>query len=306
VQQPNNQSSEKKAAMAWNPTQYLKFGAHRLRPAIDLLNGATAALSSPIKVEQILDMGCGPGNMAELLCRAFPVANVEGIDSSFEMVQKAIIDNSVSLYGGRVSFRMGTIEDEVVRNKQKKYDIVYSNASLHWCQNHETLFPGLVKKLLKPDDSVFAVQMPDTINQPTHTLMREAAINCKLQHIVDQVRIPRMDHSMDFYFKLMSPLCKSVDMWTTDCMQQLEVDPGYHRGEAPHPVIEFVQATGLRPILDAIKEHASEEAYVAYLNEYQRLIGEFYRVSHICPPEVPEGRHIALVPYKRFFMICGQ
>jgi trans-aconitate methyltransferase len=86
-------------------------------------------------------------------------------------------------------------------------------------------------------------------------------------------------------------------------MQQLEVDPGYHTGESPHPVIEFVQATGLRPILDAIREQASEEAYVAYLNEYQRLIGEFYRVTHISPPD---GRHIALVPYKRFFMICGQ
>lgn len=62
--------------MAWNPSQYLKFGTARLRPAVDLLNRASGMVGDPTKVQSVMDLGCGTGNISELLCKAFPSAKV--------------------------------------------------------------------------------------------------------------------------------------------------------------------------------------------------------------------------------------
>lgn len=65
--------------MVWNPNQYLKFGSARLRPALDLVNRAVGLTmgGDASQVKSILDLGCGTGNISEILCRAFPNAQVE-------------------------------------------------------------------------------------------------------------------------------------------------------------------------------------------------------------------------------------
>ena len=52
----------KSVSMAWNPKQYLEFGAERLRPAQDLL--AAGTLEAP---RQIVDLVCGTGTVTALL-----------------------------------------------------------------------------------------------------------------------------------------------------------------------------------------------------------------------------------------------
>ena len=44
--------------MPWDPAQYLAFGDHRLRPALDLIQRIT--LDRPAT---IVDLGCGAGNV---------------------------------------------------------------------------------------------------------------------------------------------------------------------------------------------------------------------------------------------------
>ena len=70
--------------ITWNPDEYLKFGDHRLRPALDLL--ARIELKSP---RSVYALGCGTGNTTELLTHRWPETNVTGIDSSPEMLEKA-------------------------------------------------------------------------------------------------------------------------------------------------------------------------------------------------------------------------
>ena len=48
--------------MAWDPTQYLKFADHRLRPAIDLLNRIDVA-----EPGEVVDLGAGAGNVTRLI-----------------------------------------------------------------------------------------------------------------------------------------------------------------------------------------------------------------------------------------------
>src|ERR1700754_4976005 len=68
----------------WNPTLYSKFEAERMRAARDLL--ARIPLRS---ARLVYDLGCGPGNSAELLLNRFVDANVIGIDTSDAMLAHA-------------------------------------------------------------------------------------------------------------------------------------------------------------------------------------------------------------------------
>lgn len=70
--------------MAWDPKTYMAFGAERTRPAAELL--ARVALDAPAHV---VDLGCGPGNSTALLGARWPDAELEGVDSSQEMLAEA-------------------------------------------------------------------------------------------------------------------------------------------------------------------------------------------------------------------------
>src|SRR5262249_58871879 len=69
---------------AWDPAQYLKWSDHRLRPAVDLLQ--RVALPSPA---QVVDLGCGTGNVTALLRARWPAARVTGVDASPPILQRA-------------------------------------------------------------------------------------------------------------------------------------------------------------------------------------------------------------------------
>jgi trans-aconitate 2-methyltransferase len=73
---------------SWDPTAYLGFADERTRPFADLLARV------PTRPRTIADLGCGPGHLSGLLRARWPDAVIEGIDSSEEMVARAIADNS--------------------------------------------------------------------------------------------------------------------------------------------------------------------------------------------------------------------
>ena len=68
----------------WNPSLYMKFADERMLAARDLL--ARVPLAS---ARLVYDLGCGPGNSAELLSRRFPDADVIGLDTSEAMLDNA-------------------------------------------------------------------------------------------------------------------------------------------------------------------------------------------------------------------------
>ena len=70
--------------MAWNPDVYGKYQSNRFAPFHDLL-----ALIQIKPGLEVIDLGCGTGEIAKELAEKLPSSSVLGIDSSAEMLEKA-------------------------------------------------------------------------------------------------------------------------------------------------------------------------------------------------------------------------
>lgn len=83
-------------------------------------------LLNPKNGEEILDLGCGTGDLAELIREKG--SKVTGIDSSAEMIEAA--QQKYPLIEFQVQSATGFLFD-------KKFDAVFSNAALHWVLEKE-------------------------------------------------------------------------------------------------------------------------------------------------------------------------
>lgn len=81
--------------------------------------------------ESILDLGCGDGSLTKALSELVKGGNVVGIDASEGMIQAAKPYESDNLH-----FRCMDIQDLC---EKSVYDVIYSNAALHWVKGHSRL-----------------------------------------------------------------------------------------------------------------------------------------------------------------------
>ncbi len=249
----------------WDPRQYLKFSDHRLRPALDLL--AQIPLDSP---RIVYDLGCGPGNITRLLAERWPGAQVIGVDSSADMLVKARQE------APGVAFVQAGIEQWT---PAEPADLLFTNSTLQWLDEHARLFPRLVAQLAP--QGVLAVQMPHNHEAPSHAAMREAAEEGPWRAQLRNVRSIRPVCAPADYYRILAPIARQVDIWETEYLHVLEGD---------NPVVEWTKGTGLRPYLDALKEPERG----AFLNAYAERIGALY-------PKQPDGR--TLLPFRRLFIL---
>lgn len=81
--------------------------------------------------EAILDLGCGVGVLTEKLSQLVPNGRVLGIDSSNGMIKEAQKIKKVNL-----AFLLQDINDIDYR---EEFDLIFSNATLHWIKDHKKL-----------------------------------------------------------------------------------------------------------------------------------------------------------------------
>lgn len=81
--------------------------------------------------ERILDLGCGDGVLTERLSQLVPEGSVLGIDASVGMIETA-----KQLVGPNLEFLPMDINTMDFSNE---FDVVFSNAALHWVKDHKTL-----------------------------------------------------------------------------------------------------------------------------------------------------------------------
>jgi trans-aconitate 2-methyltransferase len=144
----------------WNPEAYARFAAERRRPFEDLLG-----LVAPIPGGRAVDLGCGPGTLTRVLHEKVGAASTVGIDSSDAMLAKA------AAHAGRgVAFDRGDIGSF---EPAKPFELVFSNAALHWVPDHPALLERLTRAVAAGGQLAF--QVPDNFDHPSHRTAEEIA-----------------------------------------------------------------------------------------------------------------------------------
>ncbi|MGD9867324.1 MAG: trans-aconitate 2-methyltransferase [Hyphomicrobiales bacterium] len=253
--------------MDWSAGQYLRFEDERTRPARDLLN-AVRNLSPG----RAVDLGCGPGNSTELLVERYPEAAVEGIDSSTDMIEKA----RERLPGLRFE-----VADISAWEPEDRYDVIFSNAVMHWLPGHARLFPRLAA-CLKPGGSL-AIQMPDNMDEPSHRAMREVAALPEFAGKLAGAGEERSGiASPSAYYSMLQPCCGRIDIWRTVYNHALA---------GPEAIVEWFKGSGLRPYLTRLNQ--SDRAL--FLDTYLETVRQGY-------PPMPDGR--VLLAFPRLFLVA--
>jgi trans-aconitate 2-methyltransferase len=143
----------------WNPARYEKFRSERSAPFLDLL-GLVEHPTAP----RLLDLGCGTGDLTRLAHDRLGARETLGVDASAAMLAKAAAHATKGL-----SFRLGDIGTFA----EGAFDVVLSNAALHWVPDHAALLPRLAA-LVAPGGQI-ALQVPANDAHPSHAVGREIA-----------------------------------------------------------------------------------------------------------------------------------
>lgn len=217
----------------WDSNQYLKFKSERTQPAIDLAKRIDVG-----EPENILDIGCGPGNSTSVLKKIFPNAHILGVDNSENMIKKARESYP------DLDFRICDVTAEA--DKLGGYDVIFSNACLQWIPNHKEFIPMIFNKLNK--NGVLAVQIPmngeETLFKIMSEVISEPKWNFSSMNVeTNETLLP------EEYFDILSSCTDNFDIWETVY---------YHNMPSVESMVEWIKGTRLRPYLNVLDKEKAE------------------------------------------------
>lgn len=134
----------------WNAGEYAKYSSAQKTWAAELVEKLNLKGN-----EQVLDLGCGDGKISAEIARLVPKGSVTGIDNSEDMIKLA----KESYPDKNLTFRVMDAK-EIIYNGQ--FDLVFSNAALHWVDDHRKVLEGIYR-CLKPGGR-FLIQTGGTGN----------------------------------------------------------------------------------------------------------------------------------------------
>lgn len=221
---------------------------------------------------KIVDIGCGPGNSAELLAGRWPAASVSGFDTSDDMLQGARERLPEAAFFNADVSTWAPDGDE---------DLLYSNAVFQWVPRHLDVLERLLAGL-KPG-AALAVQMPDNLGEPSHIAMTETAVDGPWAAKLAKSGLAR-DRLPDktVYYDRLAPLSAQIDIWHTIYTHPLD---------GPEAIVEWVKGTGLRPYIDPLEE----EEQTGFLAAYTARIAKAY-------PRRVDGK--VLLWFPRLFIVA--
>jgi trans-aconitate 2-methyltransferase len=123
----------------WNPEEYARHSTEQAKWARELITKLNLRGN-----ERVLDIGCGDGKVTAEIASSLPLGSVLGIDSSLDMVsfaRDAFMDNFVNLAFECIDARQMTF--------LREFDVVFSNAALHWVPDHASVLER-IRQSLKP------------------------------------------------------------------------------------------------------------------------------------------------------------
>jgi len=93
--------------------------------------------------ETVLDAGCGPGRVTELLLERLPRGRVVALDGSPSMIERS--RERLERFGGRVDFLVADLLEPLPLGEP--VDAILSTATFNWIADHEALFHNLAAVL---------------------------------------------------------------------------------------------------------------------------------------------------------------
>ena len=124
----------KSVKYSWNADDYAKNSSAQLQWAEELI--AKLALKGS---ESVVDIGCGDGKITARLARIVRNGYVIGIDSSESMIRRASKQFPVTA-NPNLSFRY---MDATEIHLSDKFDVAFSNATLHWVKDQIAVLHGV-------------------------------------------------------------------------------------------------------------------------------------------------------------------
>jgi len=249
---------------AWDAAHYLTYADERGRPFVELV--ARIRAESPADV---VDLGCGPGNLTRLLADRWPAASVRGVDTSPQMIEAALRD------APGLDFEIADLRDWVGRGEE--VDVVVSNATLQWLPDHLDLLPRLVDRV-RPGGWI-ACQVPGNFDEPSHTIRDDLAAEAPYADHTRGVDVPA-SHDAHVYLDVLAAAGCEVDVWETTYLHVLT-------GE--DPVFTWVSGTGARPTLQALPDDLRPR----FEEEFKARLRAAY----------PDRGYGVVLPFRRIFAV---
>ena len=122
----------------WNAADYAKNSSAQLGWAQELI-GKLGLVGS----ERVLDLGCGDGKISAEIARLVPRGKVIGVDKSCEMIEFA----SNAFPNDRWPNLRFWCADASELEFRDEFDVVFSNATLHWVKDHQPVLLGIARAL---------------------------------------------------------------------------------------------------------------------------------------------------------------
>ncbi len=236
--------------MAWNPDVYNQFKTERAAPALDLLG-----LLSVRPGLEVIDLGCGTGELTAQLAEMLPQSNVLGVDSSAEMLRK-----TVRAGGSTLRFECISIEEQL--KKEQQWDVIFSNAALQWVPDHETLLPGIIAHI-RPGGQLL-VQMPDQNHNITNLLLAELAQKSPYAEAYQGWNRASHVLNIDRYAEILFE-CGGKSMQVFEKVYPLIL-------KDTDALVTWVSGTALLPYLERLPEPLKKP----FLDDYKDLLGKHF------------------------------
>ena len=249
----------------WDASLYLKFSDERARPCADLI--ARIAIDP----KDIVDLGCGPGNSTEQLHARWPEAKITGVDSSPEML--AVARKNHPDWSWQQS-------DVSSWSPGRTFDLVFSNATLHWVKDHARLLPRLFTFVAA--GGALAVQMPQATLSVAHREMVEVSRLPEWDAELNVARATIKNESPASYYDILSPLASHLDIWETTYHLPMDSAEG---------VLNWLRGSGMRPYLEALTPEQQARFQQECLVRFRQAV-----------PQRADGK--ILLPYPRIFFIA--
>jgi trans-aconitate 2-methyltransferase len=255
--------------MEWDSQLYLRYEEERTQPSLDL--ASRIPLEAP---QEIIDLGCGPGNSTRVLRQRWPDARLVGLDSSPGMIERARQSST------DIEWQVADIQ---FWSQPNRFDLVFANASLHWITDHERLMRRLIDSL-KPA-GFLAFQMPALYNQAASQAVRELAKSPSWTSYHLEERYTLCVHRPSAYYDWLTPLSSYLRIWETVY---------FHEMENNQRMIEFYSSTGLKPYLDGLPSEELRDRFKADVEDSYRALF----------PAQSNGK--ILFPFRRLFVIAAR